>query len=359
MSYRVLVLISRLNEYRLDNHSIVPNALLHAGHQVSVGDIETLGIRDSTVICDLFALDREYRDGVPFPDLKLQTASAEDFDIVWVLTNPHPTLLLDAFQLLWVLNQRVPFVNDASALLFLNSKITLPAAVDREHLPTSYVSNSFDALNEVVSADENESWVLKPSNEGCGSDVYIVSLKTKNSRALLQSTTGNEICRYEMYGRPTIGLSRKYVTMQRYVPNVVDNEKRVMLSGGVPFCGFRRFHHELDHRGNVTLGNAFEGLQLTPEEDHFCRALGQSLMDQGVYFAGIDLAYPYVLELNLANPGGLNYSFRATGRDQSSEAIELLFAALEAKGRLRPRRTERVASAAANAERSCDMEVTL
>ncbi|WP_437624124.1 ATP-grasp domain-containing protein [Sorangium sp. So ce1151] len=337
MSYRVLVLISRLNEYRYDNHSLIPNILMRAGHEVCVGDIETLGIRDSTVVCDMFALDKEYSDGVPFPHMKLQPANAEAFDLVWVLTNSHPALLLESFQILWVLNQRVPFVNDASALLFLNSKITLPAAVDREHLPTSYVSNSFDALNSVVAADENESWVLKPSNEGCGADVYIVGLKVKNARALLQSTTGNEISRYEMYGRPTIGLSRKYVTMQRYVPNVVDNEKRVVLSGGVPFCGFRRFHHELDHRGNVTLGNAFEGLNLTPEEDHFCRALGKSLMDHGIYFAGIDLAYPYVLELNLCNPDGINYSYKATGVDQSMEAIELLFAALETSGRLRPK----------------------
>lgn len=350
MSYRVLVLVSRLNEYRHDglrvsdfgpavpdNHSPVPNRLLRAGHDVCVGDIETLGIRDSTVICDMCTLQKEHREGAPLPDMKPQAASAEAFDLVWVLTNSHPALLLESFQILWVLNQRVPFVNDASALLFLNSKITLPAAVDRAHLPTSYVSNSFDALNAIIAADENESWVLKPSNEGCGADVYIVGRKVKNSRALLQSTTGNEISRYEMYGRPTIGLSRKYVTMQRYVPNVLDNEKRVMLSGGVPFCGFRRFHHELDHRGNVTLGNAFEGLNLTPEEDRFCRALGKRLMDQGIYFAGIDLAYPYVLELNLCNPGGIEYSYKATGVDQSMEAIELLFAGLEARGRLSPK----------------------
>lgn len=59
-------------------------------------------------------------------------------------------------------------------------------------------------------------------------------------------------------------------------------------------------------------------------------------MAKGVYFAGIDLAYPYVLELNLANPGGLNYLFRETGVDQSSEAVQLLMQALMASGRLPP-----------------------
>ncbi|WP_158895826.1 ATP-grasp domain-containing protein [Amycolatopsis anabasis] len=332
MTYRVLVLISRLNEYRLDNHSILPNALLREGHEVCVGDIETLGIADSDVVCEMFTLDREYETGVPFPDMKLRRSSAEDFDLVWVLTNPHPNLLIETYELLWVLNQRVAFVNAAVPMLMLNSKITLPSVIDRRHLPDQYVANSFDRLNDVVVSDAETSWILKPANEGCGADVYFVNARERNCRALLQSATGNETTRYEMYGRPTIGLSRKYVTMQRFVPNVVDNEKRVMMSGGVPFCGFRRFHHDEDHRANVTLGNAFEGLSLNEEEDAYCRHLGEVLIRHGIYFAGIDLAYPYVLELNLANPGGLNYSFRATGVDQSAEAVTLLFAALERDG---------------------------
>jgi glutathione synthase len=331
VAHRILVLVSRLDEYRLDNHSIVPNALFREGHDVHVGDIETLGISAGTVVCDMFALDREYPSGVPFPEMSLGSASAEAFDLVWVLTNPHPEALLDTYQLLWVLNRRVPFVNRADALLFLNSKVTLPAAVPPDHLPESHVANRFASLDAVVTASES-AWVLKPGNEGCGADVYYLRTGEKNYRALLQSATGNETTRYEMYGRRTIGLSRRYVTMQRYVPNVVHNEKRVMLSGGVPFCGFRRFHDDQDHRANVTLGNAFEGLSLSPEEDAFCRALGRSLMQEGVYFTGIDLAYPFVLELNLANPGGLNYSLRATGVDQSVEAVRLLMTALEADG---------------------------
>jgi glutathione synthase len=336
MGYRVLVLISRMNEYRLDNHSLIPNGLLRQGHEVHVADIETLGIRDGEVVCDMFRLDKEYRDGVPFPDRKLKRHSAEDFDLVWLLTSPHPALFLETYQLLWVLNQRVPFVNDAAAVLFLNSKIALGAGVERAHLPHSYVSNQFTELNDIVTADPERSWIIKPGNEGCGADIYFVNARERNFRALLQSATGNEVSRYENYGRPTIGLSRKYVAMQEFIPTVSENEKRVLLAGGVPVCGFRRYHNDDDHRANATLGNKFGELILTEEEDAFCRDLGTSLARQGIYFAGVDLAFPYVLELNLENPGAINWTIRSTGVDKSPEVVDLLIAALERDGRLKP-----------------------
>ncbi|WP_149831184.1 ATP-grasp domain-containing protein [Streptomyces tailanensis] len=337
MGYKVLVLISRMQEYRLDNHSLIPNGLLRCGQEVHVADIETLGISAGTVMCDMFRLDREYNQGVPFPDMKLTRRSAENFELVWLLTSPHPNLFLDTYQLLWVLNQRVPFVNDASAVLFLNSKNCLPAAIDPEHLPTSYVSNSFDELNSVVTESVDRSWILKPGNEGCGADIYFVNAREKNFRALLQSATGNEVSRYENYGRQSVGLSSKYVTMQEYIPTVPDNEKRVLLAGGVPVCGFRRYHNDDDHRANATLGNKFSELVLTPDEDAFCRDLGKSLMSQGIYFAGVDLAYPYVLELNLENPGAINWTIRSTGVDKTPEVVEHLLTALERDGRLKGR----------------------
>jgi glutathione synthase len=335
VGYKVLVLISHMQQWRLDNQSIIPNGLFRGGHEVHVADIETLGIKEGTVVCDMFQADQEYFDGMPFPEERLERASCDDFDLVWLLTSPHPNLFLETYQLLWVLNQRVTFVNDAAAVLFLNSKTCLPGGVPRDHLPTTYVSNSFEELNKVVTDDPETAWIIKPGNEGCGADIYYVNAQEKNFRALLQSATGNEVSRYENYGRQNIGLSRKYITMQKYVPNVVENEQRVLISGGVPVCGFRRFHNGDDHRANATLGNGFADMELTPEEDAFCRELGESLMRQGIYFAGIDLAFPYVLELNLENPGATKWTFLATGVDKTPEVVEHLLAALVRDGRLK------------------------
>ncbi|RCH67396.1 glutathione synthase [Streptomyces sp. SDr-06] len=337
--YKILVLVSEAYKFKLDNHSIIPSALYREGHEVSIGDIDSLCVHDSVVVCDQVKLSREFEAGGDFPTLSESYASAEDFDLVWVLAGTHPESSKDYFQLIWLLNQRVPFVNDATALFYLNSKTNLGAVVPSENLPVSYVSNDFDFLNDLVGSDSERSWVIKPTNEGCGADVYVVNEKDRNRSALLSSATGNAASRYISYGRDIIGMAKRHTAVQEYIPNVRTNEKRVIIAGDTAVSGFLRFHRDNDNRANASVGARFEGLRLTPEEEEdFVRVLGKRLMAHGIYYVGIDLAHPYVIEINMENPGGLNYHRRATGEDQSSHAVNTVLAALRAGGKLGPER---------------------
>ncbi|GAA3079645.1 hypothetical protein GCM10017562_55750 [Streptomyces roseofulvus] len=335
MSYKILVLVSEASKFELDNHSIIPSALYREGHEVHIGDIDTLNVHESVVVCDRVKLSEEFAAGGDFPTMRESYASAEDFDLVWVLAGTHPEAGNASFQLLWLLNQRVPFVNDASALFYLNTKINLGAIVPAENLPVSYVTNDFDFLNALVEGDGDRSWVIKPTNDGCGADVYVVNKTDRNRSALLGSATGNAMSRYGRYGRDIIGMAKRHTAVQEYIPNIRTNEKRVIIAGDVPVSGFLRFHPEHDNRSNATLGARFEALELTPEEDAFVRRLGKRMMDLGIFYSGIDLAFPYVVEVNMVNPGGLSYHQLATGEDKSSEAVNTVLAALRAAGKLK------------------------
>lgn len=334
MPYKILVLVSEASKFELDNHSIIPSALYREGHEVHIGDIDTLNVHDSVVVCDRMKVTDEFTSGGDFPSLSESYASAEEFDLVWVLAGTHPEAGNDSFQLLWLLNQRVPFVNDASALFYLNTKTNLIAIVPGEHLPTSYVTNDFDFLNNLVESDPDRSWVVKPTNDGCGADVFVVNKYDRNRSALLGSATGNAMSRYGRYGRDIIGMAKRHTAVQEYIPNVRDNEKRVIIAGGEPVSGFLRFHPEHDNRSNATLGARFEKLELTAQEEEFVRALGKRLMDLGIFYSGIDMAYPYVIEVNMVNPGGLSYHQLATGEDRSSEAVNTVLQALRTAGKL-------------------------
>lgn len=163
----ILVLISRLAEYRLDNHSLIPNALHELGHTVDVGDIETLTLAADGAQVKGFRLDQKYPDGVPFPDFRLEPVQIGDnIDLVWVLANPHPAVFVETYQILWAINQMVRFVNRADSLFYLNSKITLGVAVPDENVPNSLVSSSDRDFFDLI--DSGDRWVLKPANEGCG-----------------------------------------------------------------------------------------------------------------------------------------------------------------------------------------------
>ncbi|MFI9275526.1 RimK family alpha-L-glutamate ligase [Kitasatospora sp. NPDC052896] len=335
MPYKILVLVSEAHKFKLfDNQSIIPSALYQEGHQVHVGDIDTLCVHDSVIVCDQVRLTEEFAAGGDFRALCRPYAPAEEFDLVWVLAGTHPEATTDYFQLIWQLNQRVPFVNDAAALFYLNTKINLGVLVPPEHLPVSYVSNDYEVLNRLVESAPDRSWVVKPTNQGCGADVFVVNERDRNRSALLSSATGNATSRYTSYGRDIIGMAKRHTVLQSYIPNVRSNEKRVIVAGDTPVSGFLRFPRENDNRANATVGARYEPLQLTAEEDEFVRSLGKRMMDHGIFYAGVDLAFPYVIEVNLENPGGLGYHQRLTGEDRSSEAVNAVITALRTAGRL-------------------------
>ncbi len=45
-------------------------------------------------------------------------------------------------------------------------------------------------------------------------------------------------------------------------------------------------------------------------------------MKFGINFAGIDIAYPHLIELNLVNPGGISGHLEATGEDIGKEVCK-------------------------------------
>ncbi|MER6112796.1 ATP-grasp domain-containing protein [Streptomyces hirsutus] len=68
----------------------------------------------------------------------------------------------------------------------------------------------------------------------------------------------------------------------------------------------RNARHCGERRGNTAHRARCTDTTLTPEEHDLRLHIGQRLLEHGIHFAGLDLAYPYVLEYNVVNPGGLD-----------------------------------------------------
>ena len=76
-----------------------------------------------------------------------------------------------------------------------------------------------------------------------------------------------------------------------------------------------------DHRTNIMQGARSEPCDLTPIETEYCQELGQFLKAFGAEFVGLDLAFPWIIEFNVINPGGLVTILELTGQDLSASII--------------------------------------
>jgi glutathione synthase len=297
----ILLLVESLSHADI-SHAFYSNALGELGHTVNVGAVNSLSWHGTDFALTWGPVTGPAEPYGPFPH-QARPAPVPEMDVVWLLNQPHPRLSVDVWQMLWRWNQRQPFVNDITGLFMLNNKNNLSLVVPQRNLPGSAGSNDADALLRRLTAKPEQKWILKRPNGGCGADVFVLAPGNTNNRALVQSLTGNTMASAEMTDPGLIGLQAQYAVLQEHIPHAA--EKRIVVSSGDVVAAQEKTLNADDHRGNMTQHATMRLSEPTAAEHELASAVARRLLDHGIRFAGLDVAYPYVFEVNLVNPGGL------------------------------------------------------
>ena len=231
---KVLILIDTIASPD-ENHSYFANSFLDKGWDVFFGHINTLTTCNYHVYCDV-AQVKEKVEIYKSLSIPVSHEDGEDYDLVWMMSQPHPLIAKDLWQMLWMLSRRVPFVNSVESLIFLNNKNNLGLIVPPEHLLETYVSNQASDLMDIYMRRDKELWIAKPTNASCGNDVFLLRPNDSNARVILQSMTGNIVVNpfnnQAASDERQLGLQNRYCLLQAYCKEVVEGEKRVILAGG-------------------------------------------------------------------------------------------------------------------------------
>ena len=130
----------------------------------------------------------------------------------------------------------------------------------------------------------------------------------------------------EMYA----SVYREPVMVQRYLPEVRQGDKRIILVEGEPVGAVNRVPPDGEARANLHVGGRARKTVLTAREREICAAIGPSLRAQGLVFVGIDVIGDYMTEINVTSPTGIQEIARLDGVDLATniwDAIEARFAA--------------------------------
>jgi len=122
---------------------------------------------------------------------------------------------------------------------------------------------------------------------------------------------------------------REPIIVQRYLPEVRQGDKRIILVDGVAAGGVARIPAAGDARANFHAGGSARKTTLTPREREICDAIGPSLKERGLIFVGIDVIGDYLTEINVTSPTGIQEINRLDGvriERQIWDAIETRFA---------------------------------
>ena len=142
--------------------------------------------------------------------------------------------------------------------------------------------------------------IIKPLYGNGGAGVFRLAGGDENLSALL-----------EMFE----STFREPFVVQRYLPEVREGDKRIILVDGEPVGAINRIPAVGESRSNMHVGGRPEAIGLSARDREICDRLGPHLKERGLLFVGIDVLGNWLPALNVTSPTGIREVKQFGGAD--------------------------------------------
>lgn len=209
-----------------------------------------------------------------------------EFDAVLERTDPpfnmeyiYATYLLELAE-----KQGARVFNKPEAIRSHNEKLAI-AQFAQYTAPTMVTS---DGLRIRAFHAEHKDVILKPLDGMGGAGIFRVGADGMNLGSIIETLTHN---------------GERTIMVQRYIPEIVDGDKRVLLIGGkvVPYC-LARIPQAGEVRGNLAAGGTGVARPVSERDWEIGQALAPVLMARGLLLVGLDVIGNHLTEVNVTSP---------------------------------------------------------
>jgi len=267
------------------------------GHRLSYYTPDKLSLRDGRVVAAAapLAVRDSARDHFTLGDARpLDLAS---FDVVLLRQDPPFDLAyITSTHLLEHLQPNVLIVNDPASVR--NAPEKLFVMNFPQLMPPTLITRDRGAIEAFL--DEHGEAVMKPLHGHGGAAVFKIARRDPNFASL-----------YDLFA----ASFREPWVVQRFLPQVTNGDKRIILVDGVPAGAVNRVPAENDIRANLARGGAASAAVFTAREREICAVIGPELKRRGLLFAGIDVIDGHLTEINVTSPTGIRAIKRLGGPD--------------------------------------------
>jgi len=150
--------------------------------------------------------------------------------------------------------------------------------------------------------------ILKPLDGMGGAGIFRVKADGLNLGSIIETLTQ---------------LGARTIMAQRYIPDIVKGDKRILLIDGkpVPFC-LARIPQAGEVRGNLAAGGTGVAQPLSQRDREIAEALGPELAARGLLLVGLDVIGDYLTEVNVTSPTCFQEITQQTGFQVASMFID-------------------------------------
>ena len=145
-------------------------------------------------------------------------------------------------------------------------------------------------------------WVLKPNAGSFGRNIHFFDTSENGVKTI------QKICSAE----------KEFFILQRYLPEILEGETRCLYANGSIIGSYLKLPQK-DAHANVALGATISKTSITLDQEKVLSTISSELEALQIGFAAIDLVKDTLMEVNIANPGGLQSLESLYQRDFSED----------------------------------------
>ena len=217
----------------------------------------------------------------------LERLDLASMDVVLMRQDPpFDMAYITATHMLERIHPKTLVVNDPAEVRNAPEKLFVTRFADI--MPPTLISSDRARIKDFRAAHGDI--IIKPLFGNGGAGVFHVAPDDENLSALLEMFTA---------------MSREPIIAQKYLPEIRQGDKRIILIDGVAAGAINRVPPQGEARANMHVGARAEKTTLSAREREICATIGPSLAERGLIFAGIDVIGGYLTEINVTSPTGI------------------------------------------------------
>lgn len=273
-----------------------------------------LALRDGTVMARARALTVQRQEGAHYTLGDWQDLDLSLVDVVLMRQDPpFDMAYITATHILDHIHPKTLVVNNPSEVRNAPEKLFVTHFPGL--LPPTLITSDAERIREFRT--EFKDIIVKPLFGNGGAGVFHIKPEDENLNSLIELFTQT---------------SREPLIVQRYLSEVRQGDKRIILIDGEPAGAINRVPAAGEARSNMHVGGRPEQSRLTDRELEICATIGPELKKRGLIFVGIDVIGDYLTEINVTSPTGLQEIGRFDGVCLESQIWDVIEGKVTAKG---------------------------
>ena len=289
MALKVAILMDHISTVDVNGDSTFLLALegQRRKHELYHFEPKNLYAKNSSAFATVQKLVVKKTSGNHFTLGPKKSAQLSKFDVILMRQDPPFDMsYITATHILELVTNSTMVVNNPAEVRNAPEKLFMLQYPDL--IPPTLISNDIKLIKEF--RNQYKDIIIKPLYGNGGTGVFHVTEADENLNSLI-----------EMF----MSSSAEPLMIQKYLPEVRNGDKRIILIDGEPAGATNRVPASGEARSNMHVGGRAEKSKITERDFEICATIGPELRRRGLVFVGIDVIGKYLTEINVTSPTGL------------------------------------------------------